>query len=530
MSAVNYRFFTAILSGFLGMGWLLSSGLMVQEPADNTADIISRLNDRRFSTRNAATAELTERGISIVRPLLEKAYELGPETLWRATRIVEAIGLAGDEDTFVKCAAILKTFSSHRQIDQNLATMEMIWKSGQTKRAAEKLKKLGAVVSLTEMDGDQEQFFQGVIFANGIVEEERLSDLEPVDPNAKTPVPVKLAPDEVLRKVDTILASSLTDNYQIAFPTKDKKEQRQTDATRELFLEQQIMRRRVMFANGLMVNNEFGDSVMLGKEWTGTPADFRAVATINDVKTIAFADMELTPDYLEPLQRMNSLVRLRLERVKLDQKALDQLARIKTLGAVELLNAKLTDELFAALTMLVSLNELTVEADAESQLAFWKNVADLPSVSSLVLKRMEIKDEYFETIEKVPSLAAVMLEGCQFNIKKFKEFKQQHPEFTFDFIPRAYLGVRADFAAGNSNNIAPCRIGEVVPGTGSDLAGMKIGDVVKFIAGQEINAFEDLRLVVAQFKPDDVVEVVVDRDGERIPLKIKLGDRSKAQE
>ncbi|MEQ1903301.1 MAG: hypothetical protein ABL888_03870, partial [Pirellulaceae bacterium] len=339
-----------------------------------------------------------------------------------------------------------------------------------------------------------------------------------------------LAPDEVLGKVDTILASSLTDNYQIAFPTKEKKEQRQTDATRELFLEQQIMRRRVMFANGLMVNNEFGDSVMLGKEWTGTPDDFRAVATINDVKTIAFADMELTPDYLEPLQRMNSLVRLRIERVKLDQKALDQLARIKTLGAVELLNAKLTDELFAALTMLISLNELTVEADAESQLAFWKNVADLPSVSSLVLKRMEIKDEYFETIEKVPSLAAVMLEGCQFNIKKFKEFKQQHPEFTFDFIPRAYLGVRADFAAGNSNNIAPCRIGEVVPGTGSDLAGMKIGDVVKFIAGQEINAFEDLRLVVAQFKPDDVVEVVVDRDGERIPLKIKLGDRSKAQE
>ncbi|MEQ1907016.1 MAG: hypothetical protein ABL888_22720, partial [Pirellulaceae bacterium] len=165
MSAVNYRFFTAALAGFLGLGWLLSSVLYAQETTDNTADVINRLNDRRFSIRNAATMELTGRGISVVRPLLEKAYELGPETLWRATRIVEAIGLAGDEDTFVKCAAILKTFSNHRQIDQNLATMELIWKSGQTKRAAEKLKRLGAVVSLTELDGDQEQF-QGIIFAN----------------------------------------------------------------------------------------------------------------------------------------------------------------------------------------------------------------------------------------------------------------------------------------------------------------------------------------------------------------------------
>ncbi len=528
MCNIHYRFFTTLLTAFVGGGLLLSAGLWAQESTEGTSELINRLNDRRFSVRNSATQELTNRGVAIIRPLLEKAFELGPETLWRATRIVEAIGLAGDEETFVKCAAILKTFSSHRQIDQNLSAMELTWKSGQTKRAAEKLKQLGAIVSLTELDEGQMDQFQGVIFA-GQVHADALADIEPVAPNAKTPAAPKLAPDMILNKVDTILGGTLTDNYLIAYPTKDSKEQRQSDATRELFMEQQIMRRRVMFANGLMVNNENGDSVLLGNLWKGTPGDFRAVATINNVKTIGFADLELTPDYLEPLQRMNSLIRLRLERVSLDVKTLAQLEKLKTLGAVELQNIKLTNEFFTSLSMLSNLSELTVEADPESQKAFWEHVADLRTVSSLILKRMDIRDEHFETIEKIPSLASVMLEGCQFNIKKFKEFKQQHPEFTFEFIPRAYLGVRADFAAGN-NNISPCRIGEVVPGTGSDQAGMKIGDIVKFIAGQEIDAFEDLRLVVAQFKPDDVVDVVVERNGERIPLKIKLGDRSKAQE
>ena len=283
-----------------------------------------------------------------------------------------------------------------------------------------------------------------------------------------------------------------------------------------------------MFANGLLAPVDTGDSVVLGKDWRGTPMDFRPVATINRVNTIGFADIELTPEYLEPLQRMSSVSRLRLERLSLDEKTLAQLETLKTLGAVELLGVKLNDEFFASLTMLGNLNELTIEADAESQTTFWNNVGDLRAVTSLILKRMDIKDEHFTTLEKIPNLASVMLEGCSFNIRKFKEFKQQHPELTFEFVPRAYLGVRADFA-GNQT-LSPCRIGEVVSGTGSDQAGMKIGDIVRMIAGQEIEAFEDLRLVVAQYKPDDVVEVVVERDGERIPLKIKLGDRSKAQE
>ncbi|MCM1991040.1 trypsin-like peptidase domain-containing protein [Oceanirhabdus seepicola] len=58
----------------------------------------------------------------------------------------------------------------------------------------------------------------------------------------------------------------------------------------------------------------------------------------------------------------------------------------------------------------------------------------------------------------------------------------------------------------------------------AEKSGMKIGDIIIEMDGTQIKSIEDIDSVKAKHKVGDVVEVIVDRDGERVSLKLKLGE------
>ena len=85
----------------------------------------------------------------------------------------------------------------------------------------------------------------------------------------------------------------------------------------------------------------------------------------------------------------------------------------------------------------------------------------------------------------------------------------------------AFLGISPD-NRGESDGL---RLGSVLPGTAAARAGLQNGDVVVRLGDQPINAFEDLRRVLAQKRPGDAMTVVYLRDGEDHVTSVTLDAR-----
>jgi serine protease DegQ len=66
---------------------------------------------------------------------------------------------------------------------------------------------------------------------------------------------------------------------------------------------------------------------------------------------------------------------------------------------------------------------------------------------------------------------------------------------------------------------------DVVPGGPAADAGIQTGDVLVQLAGQEINAVEDMLGTLRRLSPGDTIDAVVVRDGEQLTLSVELADR-----
>ncbi len=74
----------------------------------------------------------------------------------------------------------------------------------------------------------------------------------------------------------------------------------------------------------------------------------------------------------------------------------------------------------------------------------------------------------------------------------------------------AFLGVSVD-AGSDSDGV---RLSSVLPGTAAARAGLQNGDVIVRLGDEAIGTFADLRRVIAQKRPGDVVRILYLRDGE----------------
>jgi putative serine protease PepD len=86
-------------------------------------------------------------------------------------------------------------------------------------------------------------------------------------------------------------------------------------------------------------------------------------------------------------------------------------------------------------------------------------------------------------------------------------------------IRRAYLGVSTgDSAAGNGATVA-----SVVKGGPADKAGLRSGDRIVKVGGQEVADSDDVATAIAGRRPGDVVEIAVQRSGHDKTVKVTLG-------
>jgi putative serine protease PepD len=86
-------------------------------------------------------------------------------------------------------------------------------------------------------------------------------------------------------------------------------------------------------------------------------------------------------------------------------------------------------------------------------------------------------------------------------------------------IARPYLGLST--APGPNG----ATVGDVVPGGPSARSGLREGDVVKRVDGGRIADPADVAAAIADRKPGDRVDVVVERAGQEVDLSVELGTR-----
>ena len=85
----------------------------------------------------------------------------------------------------------------------------------------------------------------------------------------------------------------------------------------------------------------------------------------------------------------------------------------------------------------------------------------------------------------------------------------------------AFLGIAAPPSGSDG-----LRLASVVPGTAAAQAGLREGDVIVRIAGTLIDGLEDVRTLLRDRRPGDVVSVLYLRNGEAHATTATLGARA----
>lgn len=122
------------------------------------------------------------------------------------------------------------------------------------------------------------------------------------------------------------------------------------------------------------------------------------------------------------------------------------------------------------------------------------------------------------------------VEGLGFAIPLNSVIKEINDLVSFGYIKdRAYLGVkttdvtlRKDYYrwGGFSTGIACVQVTELVKDGAAQLAGVKVGDLIMQLDGQEITSGSGLSLALRAYKPGDSATLTVQRDGEELKLPV----------
>ena len=83
----------------------------------------------------------------------------------------------------------------------------------------------------------------------------------------------------------------------------------------------------------------------------------------------------------------------------------------------------------------------------------------------------------------------------------------------------AYLGVRLDSTATNA------RLAQVVQGTPAAEAGLKAGDVITAIDGNDVSTIDGVQSAISSKQPGDTIELTYTRDGQSHTVTVKLTTR-----
>jgi hypothetical protein len=134
-----------------------------------------------------------------------------------------------------------------------------------------------------------------------------------------------------------------------------------------------------------------------------------------------------------------------------------------------------------------------------------RHLRDIPDLGNVGFHSAPFGDEALGYLTDLPNLRRVELYGTPMSEAAVESFRKKCPNVKDVDIrdSGAKLGVWGGFAGGQAH------VSAVVPGSAADKAGIKPGDIIAKLDGQEVKDFENLTSQISQHRPGDSVKLTV---------------------
>lgn len=503
-------------------------------PQSNSArdipQLIQRLNSQRYADREQASQTLIELGSVALRPLAKNYFESSPECMWRTRRILEEIGVAGDEVTFFRAAALLRLICIEQDIAHRLQQHYRRWQQMQTERAAERLRSLGATVHLMEQNSEQMLGREILVFLQPEWDVRGVPTPNETGPaklkTAGPPPPSPPSEQQLIKRIDQILVASIDQNRQFAFEANDVIAAVESPMGASQFHIGFGQEQAIVLADGRMVYSEQyfpGSQVAIDQHWRGNAEDFALVAAIENLSGVRFISGQVSSDELLVLNRLSTLRSVHLTSCELDEAAWQTLAQNPQLVQVVVDSVKIDGTAMAALAAIPQLATLKLANTPFTRDAL-DSLSRATGLAVLILENVQLRAEHVEAILQMRTVMQLQLTSCKFSLDDYRRFVGR-PGIEVNVIGNALLGIR-EARLPSSQSPESCQVGEVVSGSGADVAGIQVGDCIVRINDQAIASFRELVAVVSQFQPGDQIDLAVRRGAQLVELRATLGARN----
>ncbi|MBM4093267.1 MAG: PDZ domain-containing protein [Planctomycetes bacterium] len=202
-------------------------------------------------------------------------------------------------------------------------------------------------------------------------------------------------------------------------------------------------------------------SVEIDAAFAGVPDDLRRLTWMKDIHQVVYVGDRITDEWLEPLRHLENLARLTIR------------------------HANITDE---ALQTIRNLDRLT----------------------DIALLYTPVTDVCLEQLRGLKSARLIRLYGTQVTEQGVRSFLASAQDVQVDFKRGGFLGVQCQ------QRVWPCEVVLVTPDSAAERAGIRVRDVIVSHEGQRIFDFEELRALIAQYKPGDTVGLQIARGGSAV--------------
>ena len=517
---------------------------------------IELLDSPNFTQRQSATQRIINEGASVLPILSARFFESSPETNYRIRKALEGIAAGGDEETFLKSTAILLTLYSNgnARIFQQIEDIKIYWQTQRTEMAIAALKRTGAEVV-------QQKGYSPQINGRAVEIRSFRSNQTTGSQQIKT---VKRTVAQQKKMVQSILSSDAESNRDLIFgmmPEKTRVKQAlaigittqnlpHLAGTTIKFPKTWASNTRVedAFAELRQIDDrlfvQFADVALSKTQW-------ESFASIENVATLSLTAGEKTDEL--PSELPESLQSLTLVGFEIGSDFADLLERCPALQQLQLNNCEFSERVAKKIDSVNSIKSIVCQfekfkVDANLLLAMSKfsdmravyfsevdfgdealaNLRRLSNVSILHVSEMPATSQFFEGVAAMARLNSIQFKGCKLDIPAYKRLAK-FQRVRMNFEAQAFLGIQGSGVVNAGQLGSDTMVSLVIPDSAADVGGIKAGDFINKIDGEQVIDFNDVRLHITQYAAGDEVAIEVIRDGKPKALTVTLRDYKTAR-
>ena len=496
--------FTSLFAIFIVISTLAVQMSQACDDVDNIESLISRLDAKKFNDRESATEQLIEYGHESLKPVATEYFEANPEIAWRIKRILKKIATeASEELTSLQAIGVL--ICLNQEWDNELSGLLTKWRVNRSNRAVEFLVDKGAATTPTGAHRQLvfAQFNQATTF-------ELSGTKNPLRLSGK-----RIPKSEALAEIDQIVAGDFESVQDFVFSRLSGEPDADVLAQQpQIFVRGQ--RLNLDFNNN---NGQSGTFIEIGEKWEGTADDLKRLNDIHSLHSLRLVGQEFTADTLTQIEQLENLKHLGIVDAQPKSVSIVDIKMPPQINSLELGGITIDTEVAKWMTS-ISLTNLTLsKCQVRNDAA--KELEKLQQLVTLDLRRIRIDRALFRTLSEITSLKRLYLAVCKFKGQDYRDFSRIRPRIVV-FNPVSFLGVQARPTIGGADNWS-CEIEMVVPESAADLAGVRPGDIIESVNGDDVETFQDLRMYISQHEVGEKMILSVNRAGKQIELTAELG-------